>query len=178
MNDNVIEVIEIIDDSLSEIYEDITEPETTPFRVTSPLTMPIHDRYCQTNLSQSSDKENVEKPETSIQKNRIIAQEIISKHKLDHEKNKVKKVESPNKNEIFPNYNKKIQDTIIRLMSGPQNEYIMKEKHNIKKSDLLTVYSPTAWLNDEIINHYLRMIVDRDYDNLHFFDTFFYLKLS
>jgi hypothetical protein len=46
--------------------------------------MLIHDRYCQTNLSQLSDKKNMEKPETIVQKKRIIALEIIFEHKLDH----------------------------------------------------------------------------------------------
>jgi hypothetical protein len=104
MNDNVVEVIKIIDYSLSEVDENITEPEITLFRVNSPLAMPIHNRYCQTNLSQSSDKEIVEKLKISIQKNKIIAQGIISEHKLDHIKKEVMKIESPKKNEIFPNY--------------------------------------------------------------------------
>lgn len=161
----------------------------------------------QSNLSESSGKENVEIPELSIHKNRIIKKEMfyeriirkfkekqaayeltdaikkqkspedIFQEKLDLMKKELEKIEPPKKQDIFPGYNKEVQDSIIRLMSGPQNEYILNGK-NIKKSDLKTVYSPTAWLNDEVINHYLNMIVERDPNSLHTFDTFFYTKLS
>ena len=62
-------------------------------------------------------------------------------------------------------------------MSSSLNEYIVQWK-NIKKMDLKTIYLSSAWLNDEVINHYLGMIVDRDPTNIHTFDTFFYSKLS
>jgi hypothetical protein len=89
-NDSVLEVIEISDNSQSEALI-----------VTSPFATPIRDRYCQSNLSQSSDKENVDIPETSTQKNKIIAKQIAFEHKLDKIKKEFEKIESPEKNDIF-----------------------------------------------------------------------------
>lgn len=84
---------------------------------------------------------------------------------------------TPMKKDVFPGYSQEIVNEISQQMSGSQHESIIKGK-NIKKNDLRTVFSPTAWLNDEVINHYLGMIVDRDPISLHTFDTFFYSKLS
>jgi Ulp1 family protease len=200
------------DKSLNMILKHYALPksETTGLSKSSSRSPLSHhkDLLNESNLPQSpSGKENVEIPELSFHKNRIIKQEMfyeriirkfkekqaaiesdntikkqkspedIFKEKLDLMKKELEKIEPSKKKEIFPGYNKEIQDSIIRLMSGPQNEYIMKGK-NIKKSDLKTVYSPTAWLNDEVINHYLNMIVERDPNSLHTFDTFFYSKLS
>lgn len=201
------------DKSLNMILKHYALPksETTGLSKSSPRSPLSHHKnhiLNQSDLSQSSSgKENIEIPELSFHKNRVIKQEMfyeriirkfkekqaavesdctqkkqkspedIFKEKLDLMKKELEKIEPSKKKEIFPGYNKEIQDSIIRLMSGPQNECIMKGK-NIKKSDLKTVYSPTAWLNDEVINHYLNMIVERDPDSLHTFDTFFYSKLS
>jgi len=101
----------------------------------------------------------------------------IFQEKLELMKKELDKIEPQKKNEIFPGYSKEIAESIALQMSSSLNEYIVQGK-NIKKMDLKTIYSPSAWLNDEVINHYLGMIVDRDPTNIHTFDTFFYSKLS
>ncbi|XP_050436335.1 sentrin-specific protease 1-like [Adelges cooleyi] len=173
---------------------------------TSPVSIHKQNTMNQTNMSNKSGKENVNIPELSFYKNRKIEQEtfynrILRKfrekqaastlisdrqkkssddvflEKLQTMNKEIEKIEPKKKQEVFPGYSKEVTDFISQKMSGPQNEFIVKGK-NIKKSDLRTIYSPTAWLNDEVINHYMNMIVDRDPKSLHTFDTFFYTKLS
>lgn len=160
----------------------------------------------QSKISQTSDKENVDIPEISFCANKIINQEMfydrlirkfkeqsaitrvfttvkqiapedIFKEKLEAVKKELEKIEPPKKKDVFPGYCKDIVDNISLQMCGINNEYIIKGK-NLRRSDLKTAYLPTAWLNDEVINHYLNLIIDRDPMFLHTFDTFFYYKLS
>jgi len=161
----------------------------------------------QSNLSQTSDKENVDIPEISFRTNKIINREMfydrlirkfkeqqsaitqvfttvkqiapedIFKEKLEAVKKELEKIEPPKKRDVFPGYCKDIVDNISLQMCGTNNEFIMTGK-NLRRSDLKTAYLPTAWLNDEVINHYLNLIIDRDPMSLHAFDTFFYCKLS
>lgn len=159
-------------------------------------------------LSQSSDKENLDIPELSHYKNNIIKHEMfydriirkfreqqaatilasntpiiqkspdeIFKEKLVILKKGLDTLGFPKKKEVFPNYSQQIATFIKLEMSGPQHEYIINGK-NIKKSDLATVYKSNGWLNDEVINHYMSLIVDRDPISIHMFETFFYTKLS
>ncbi|KAL4148470.1 hypothetical protein QTP88_002704 [Uroleucon formosanum] len=158
--------------------------------------------------SQTSDKENLDIPELSLHKNRIIKKELfyerilrkfkekqaaviltstttiqqkspddIFLEKLELMKKELSKIEPQKKNEIFPGYSTEIAESIALQMSSSLNDYIVQGK-NIKKIDLKTIYISNAWLNDEVINHYLSMIVERDPTNIHTFDTFFYSKLS
>lgn len=181
--------------------------ELSSFIGKSPLGICKENCLNQSKLSQISDKENVDIPELSFHKNRIIKQEMFYERilrkfrekqaisaststtvkqksledvfmdKFEYMKKELEKIDSPQKKDVFPGYSKEMVDFISRQMSGPQNEHIVKGK-NIKKSDLRTVYSSTAWLNDEVINHYINLIIDRDPNSLHAFDTFFYSKLS
>jgi len=174
----------------------------------SPMSSHKENILNQSKLSQTSGKENLDIPELSLHKNRIIKKELfyerilrkfkekqaaailtsatttqqkspddIFQEKLELMKKELDKIEPQKKNEIFPGYSKEIAESIALQMSSSLNEYIVQGK-NIKKMDLKTIYSPSAWLNDEVINHYLGMIVDRDPTNIHTFDTFFYSKLS
>ncbi|XP_060881028.1 sentrin-specific protease 1-like [Metopolophium dirhodum] len=174
----------------------------------SPMSNHKENILNQSKLSQTSGKENLDIPELSLHKNRIIKKELfyerilrkfkekqaaailtsatttqlkspddIFQEKLELMKKELDKIEPQKKNEIFPGYSKEIAESIAFQMSSSLNEYIVQGK-NIKKMDLKTIYNPTAWLNDEVINHYLGMIVDRDPTNIHTFDTFFYSKLS
>lgn len=160
------------------------------------------------NLSQTSDKENLDIPELGFFKNNIIKNEMfydriirkfreqqaaanlasstvvkqkspedIFKEKLEILKKGLESIEPPKKKDIFPNYSEKISAFIKLEMSSSLNTCIVNGK-NIKKSDLATVYKANAWLNDEVINHYLSLIVDRDPVSIHMFETFFYTKLS
>lgn len=160
------------------------------------------------NFSQISDKENLDIPELSFYKNSIIKNEIfydriirkfreqqaivnlasssvvkqktpedIFKEKLEILKKGLETIEPPKKKEIFPNYSKKIAEFLKLEMSGPLEAYIIDGK-NIRIRDLKTIYKPSSWLNDEVINHYFSLIVDRDPLSIHIFETFFYTKLS
>lgn len=187
------------------------KPETNILSVSSsrsPMSNHKENTLNQSKLSQTSGKENLDIPELSLHKNRIIKKELfyerilrkfkekqaaailtsdttiqqkspddIFQEKLEIMKKELDKIEPQKKNEIFPSYSKEIADSIALQMSGSLNEYIVPGK-NIKKMDLKSVYVPNAWLNDEVINHYLGMIVERDPTNIHSFDTFFYSKLS
>jgi len=174
----------------------------------SPISIHKENISNQSKISQTSGKENLDIPELSLHNNRIIKHELfyeriirkfkekqaaailnstsktqqkspeeIFQEKLEIMKKELCKIEPQKTNDIFPGYSKEICESIALEMSGPLNEYIVKGK-NIKKMDLKTIYLPTSWLNDEVINHYLSMIVDRDPNNIHSFDTFFYSKLS
>jgi len=202
-----------IDKSFAMVLKHYVTPklETTNTLSVSSSRSPISHKeniLNQSKLSQTSGKENVDIPELSLHKNRIIKQELfyerilrkfkekqaaailnsatiiqqkspedIFQEKLEIMKKELNKIEPQKKNDIFPGYSKEISESIALQMSGSLNEYIVTGK-NIKKMDLKTIYLPTAWLNDEVINHYLGMIVDRDPINIHSFDTFFYSKLS
>lgn len=161
----------------------------------------------QSNSSKLSEKENSSIQEISFRTNKIIQQELfyeriirkfkeqksattpasttvkqkspedIFKEKLEAIKKWNKQDEPLKKGDVFPGYCKEIVDYISLRMCGTFNEFIIKGK-NLRRLDLKTVYSPTAWLNDEVINHYFNMIVERDSASLHTFDTFFYCKLS
>lgn len=62
-------------------------------------------------------------------------------------------------------------------------EEVLAQKFNleIRKDDLSTLKN-TAWLNDEVINFYMNLIVERSKSEpkhkIHAFNTFFYTKLS
>jgi len=185
-------------------------PETNILSVSSsrsPMSNYRENILNQSKLSQTSDKENLDIPELSFHKNRIIKKELfyerilrkfkekqaaailttdttqqkspddIFQEKLELMKKELDKIEPQKKNEIFPGYSEEIAESIALQMSGSLNENIVHGK-NIKKMDLNSIYSPHAWLNDEVINHYFGMIVERDPTNIHTFDTFFYSKLS
>lgn len=161
----------------------------------------------QSNLSQTSGKENVDIPELSLHKNRIIKHEMfydcilrkfketqaaislasskvqhkspdeIFNEKLEIMNKELNKIKLPVKPiDVFPDYSIDIVEFIQHQMNKPPNEFIIKGK-NIKIHDLKTVFMPSAWLNDEVINHYMNMIIERDPNSLHTFDTFFYSKL-
>lgn len=158
------------------------------------------------NLSQMPNKENLAFPELSLHKSRIMKQEIfydrilknfvekqqavnqslatmkqkppeeVFKEKLDIMDNELQKIQPPKKKEVFPGHSQEAFNFIKCQMSRPKMEYIHEGK-NIRINDLKTLYQSDGWLNDEVINHYLHMIVARD-SNLHMFETFFYTKLS
>ncbi|KAE9531534.1 hypothetical protein AGLY_010740 [Aphis glycines] len=201
-----------IDKSFAMILKHYVTPKpeinTSISSTRSPITIHKENILNQSKISQTSGKENLDIPELSLHKNRIIKHELfyerilrkfkekqaaailnstsknqqkspedIFQEKLEIMKKELCKIEPQKINDIFPGYSKEICESIALKMSGPLNEYVVNGK-NIKRMDLKTIYSPTAWLNDEVINHYLSMIVDRDPINIHSFDTFFYTKLS
>ncbi|XP_022171502.1 sentrin-specific protease 1-like [Myzus persicae] len=174
----------------------------------SPMSNHKENILNQSKSSQTSGKENLDVPELSIYSNRIIKKELfyerilrkfkekqadailtsatriqlkspddIFQEKLEIMKKELDTNEPQKKNEVFPGYSEEVVESIKLQLSGSLNEYIVQGK-TIKKMDLKTVYGSSAWLNDEVINHYLSMIVARDPTNIHTFDTFFYSKLS
>lgn len=96
----------------------------------------------------------------------------IVRGKLDITKKEFQETEPQKKLELFPNYCKEVRDFIHFQMSKPEELYIIQGK-NIKIKDLKTLYYNGSWLNDEVINHYMSMIVERD-SNLHAFSMIFY----
>lgn len=183
-----------------------TEMSTSSFR--SPLSNRREPFLNESNLSQTSDKENLDIPELSLHKNKIIKKELffarilrkfkesqaiaiaststtakkkspeeIFNEKYENMKKELDAIEPQKKKDVFPGFSKEVVEFINNQMRGQLSEYIFKGK-NIRKSDLKTVYLPTSWLNDEVINHYLSMIIEREPNALHSFDTFFYTRLS
>ncbi|VVC42487.1 Ulp1 protease family, C-terminal catalytic domain [Cinara cedri] len=180
----------------------------TPISISRPMlnTQNKHDSN-QFNLPQTSSKENSVIPELSFHTNRVIKHECfydrilrkfketqaavalatpkvqhkspdeILNEKLEIMHEQLNKIKLPIRSkDVFPGYsNDKIE--FIKCEMRKPNGYITKGQ-NIKLSDLNTVFSSKAWLNDEVINHYMSMIVERDPDSLHMFNTFFYFKLS
>lgn len=100
----------------------------------------------------------------------------ILKEKLETMRKQLDKIKHVKKEDVFPEYSEEVLDSIKCQISGSPSDTIIKGK-NIKKCDLRTVYAPKSWLNDEVINHYLSLIVNRDPDSIHTFDTFFYSRL-
>jgi len=172
----------------------------------SPLSIRKEHFLNQSNLSQTSGKENLKIPELSFHKNRIIKHEtfyerILRKFKEKQEaasqvfatikpqspddifrerfeviRKELEKLEPLKKKEIIPCHSEDISNFVTQKMIGPPSEIIVKGK-TIRRCDLKTLYLSHGWLNDEVINHYFGMIVERDPNNLFVFDTFFYNKL-
>ncbi|CAG9835228.1 unnamed protein product [Diabrotica balteata] len=70
---------------------------------------------------------------------------------------------------------------VNRAFKGDPNEVLSRKFNlNITRRDLLTL-SGLNWLNDEVINFYMNMIIERGkdsrYPSCHAFNTFFYTKL-
>jgi len=183
------------------------DSELPTYNSKSPFSTHKEKMLNQSNLSLASSKENLDIPDISFRTNKIIKREMfyeriirkfkeqqlivtptpatfkhkspedLFKEKLDAMKKELDKIQPSKKLDVFPGYCKEIVDNISLQMCGTLNEFIIKGK-NLRRSDIKTVYSPTAWINDEVINHYFNMIVERDPKSLHIFDTFFYCKLS
>lgn len=70
---------------------------------------------------------------------------------------------------------------VERAFKGPPNEVLVRKFNlNITRKDILTL-AGLNWLNDEVINFYMNLIIERstagDYPKAHCFNTFFYPKL-
>ena len=91
----------------------------------------------------------------------------------------------------FPVFNPSQLDLIRRVMGGFVNPVREAFNARIRPSDIQTL-SPETWLNDEIINFYGRLIMDRSdkaqergwkgadgrpLKRVHWFNTFFYTKI-
>lgn len=100
----------------------------------------------------------------------------IAKENLDIMKKEFQEIGPKQKLEIFPNYCREVGDFIRYQMSNPEEMFIIRGK-NIKISDLKTLYYNGTWINDEVINHYMSMIVERD-SNIHAFSMIFYNLLE
>jgi len=180
--------------------------EQPNFSTRSPLSLRGEHLLNHSNLSQTSGKENSNIPELSLYKNRIIKQEMfyerilrkfkekqeaitqayfimkqkppedVLKEELDVMKNEFRKIQ-PTKKKIFTGVSREDLNFIKCQMSRPKMEYVVKGQ-TIRINDLKTLYQSDGWLNDEVVNHYLHMIVARDSNSLHMFETFFYHRPS
>lgn len=203
-----------VDDSnsktLAHIVKHLVLPKLETGETSASCSRSIHREHdlTPTNLSQTSDKENVGVRELSFHKNKIIKHEMfydrilkkfretkaamslassriqhkspdeIFNEKLEVMNEELNKITLPIKQiEVFPGYTNEVLKFIHHQMNKPNSEFVTKGK-NIKINDLKSVFLPTAWLNDEVINHYMNLIASRDQDAIHTFDTFFYTKLS
>lgn len=87
------------------------------------------------------------------------------------------------KKESFIKLNSQQQQEVSRALAPGQTSQLIVKAHNISitKEDIQTLRNG-AWLNDEIINFYLNMLVERYKNNnknasIHAFNSFFYPKL-
>ncbi|VVC25342.1 Ulp1 protease family, C-terminal catalytic domain [Cinara cedri] len=82
------------------------------------------------------------------------------------------------KDVLFPGFSKDVLEFInFKMTQKPKEQYITASR-NIKIMDLQTVWISNGWLNDEVINHYINMIVQRNPKSIYAFDIFFYTKLN
>jgi len=89
---------------------------------------------------------------------------------------KQEKVEPPKKNVIFPGHSKAVDDLIAQKSIGRPNELIIKEK-SITRYDLNLLIESQSMVNDEVVDHYLNVIVERDPNNVFAFSTLFFIRL-
>ena len=94
------------------------------------------------------------------------------------------KIQIPEKEvKVFPDLTSEQEEEIDRILGpGPDGEVLVKEfMISITRKDIRTLKGLT-WLNDEIINYYLNLIVDRgnkseNFASCHTMNTFFYPRL-
>ncbi|KAJ3276854.1 hypothetical protein HDV01_002909 [Terramyces sp. JEL0728] len=91
------------------------------------------------------------------------------------------KIKKLNKKDNFPPLSKEALNEVARNSAG-SGLVVEAFKIDIKKEDLKTL-SGRNWLNDQIINFYGELIMDRakkdaKYPKIHIFNTFFYENLS
>ncbi|XP_050426742.1 uncharacterized protein LOC126837056 [Adelges cooleyi] len=77
---------------------------------------------------------------------------------------------------LFPGYCLELVNSMQDLFKqmNPNDNVHFGTKSTLKVRDVLTVFSPKVWFNDEAINHYLRLVQTRSGGRVYSFDTFFY----
>ncbi|XP_072200714.1 sentrin-specific protease 2 [Excalfactoria chinensis] len=93
-----------------------------------------------------------------------------------------KKFPGPEKREIFPPLTEAMEREIMAALGEGKSDEIMSSafKLRITREDIQTL-NDLRWLNDEVINFYMNLLVERgkndDYPTVFAFSTFFYPKL-
>lgn len=76
-------------------------------------------------------------------------------------------------NNIFPGYN---LDLFEKLKNHLIYDY--KSTASLSVSDLLRVFKPGVWFNDNVINSYFTLLEERSKGNITLLDTFFFINLT
>uniref|UniRef100_A0AAZ3RGI1 Ubiquitin-like protease family profile domain-containing protein n=1 Tax=Oncorhynchus tshawytscha TaxID=74940 RepID=A0AAZ3RGI1_ONCTS len=91
-------------------------------------------------------------------------------------------VEGPKPTEEFPELTEDMEGEVCRALRGGSQDEMLSEgfRLTITRKDLQTL-SHLNWLNDEVINFYMNLLVERGKDpglpTVHTFNTFFFPKL-
>lgn len=80
-----------------------------------------------------------------------------------------------------------VLESVREILSGPATEEIIQDKYNTEMTRRkLVCLKPNTWLNDEVINFYMNMLIERDNSlcekfpgrrKSHFFNSFFVERL-
>ncbi|KAE9535191.1 hypothetical protein AGLY_007924 [Aphis glycines] len=91
---------------------------------------------------------------------------------------KVKYVNTPRVNILFPGYSKEILMRIVsHIAYKTPSEVVCRnenDKNNVTINDLLKVLPPNVWLNDVIINMYIQLLVKQSKDKVLAFSSYFF----
>ncbi|XP_015726576.1 sentrin-specific protease 2 isoform X2 [Coturnix japonica] len=94
-----------------------------------------------------------------------------------------KKFPRPKKREIFPPLTEAMEREIMAALGEGKGEEIMSSafRLSLTRDDIHTL-NELCWLNDEVVNFYMNLLVERgkkdDYPTVYAFSTFFYPKLD
>ncbi|KAJ1921196.1 SUMO1 sentrin specific peptidase 1 [Mycoemilia scoparia] len=123
-----------------------------------------------------------EKLENTLRLNKTTKVSTPSYNKLLEEDSSFDRLVDKSRNKAsFPPFPPDVDEIISEALSSS----VVTEKFNIQVTgDDLSTLENGNWLNDEVINFYMQLIVERSKDSskelpsIHAFNTFFYTKLS
>ncbi|KAJ3032135.1 UNVERIFIED_CONTAM: SUMO1 sentrin specific peptidase 1 [Siphonaria sp. JEL0065] len=88
------------------------------------------------------------------------------------------------KKDSFPELSDTVQNIVDKAFGNGPNIVVQGFKVDLTRDDIRTL-RPGTWLNDEVINFYGQLLMERaernpggQYPKIHFFNTFFYTTLS
>lgn len=112
-----------------------------------------------------------------------ISIELVNRTKINDLKilNKINYIETPHINKLFPGYS-------VSILSGIKNYlgirtpsdilYNTNNKETVTTNDILHVFLPNVWLNDEVINFYFDLLVKKSKNKVLAFDSFFFKTVN
>ncbi|XP_050531160.1 uncharacterized protein LOC126899923 [Daktulosphaira vitifoliae] len=88
-------------------------------------------------------------------------------------------LQSPEPEELFPGYCPELLRSMQERFNRKRlvDHVLDPSTSNLRVKDVLTVFSPRQWLNDEAVNHYLGLVEARSSGRVMAHNTFFYTTL-
>ncbi|CAH1732014.1 sentrin-specific protease 5-like [Aphis gossypii] len=87
---------------------------------------------------------------------------------------KIKYINTPDVNILFPGYSKEILLGIIKHIADKTLNEGVSRNEEVTINDLLKVFLPNVWLNDAVINTYFDLLVKQSKDKVLAFNTHFF----